>query len=137
MSRRPNWLLTTNYHWFLHCCLMCCYLLEIKILDQKVSYNASFMFSTLNPSTSSHSKHRTRSCKRCLNWFVLNTLIYTYSPHCTVIPMVKNCPKNQILSENMFWASIYPSQVIEVYFNVKNSDFLIFIKLVHFLAISP
>ena len=52
VSRRPNWLLTTNYHWFLHCCWMCCYLLEIKILDQKVSYNASFMFSTLNPSSS-------------------------------------------------------------------------------------
>ena len=55
----------------------------------------------------------------------------------TVIPMVKNCPKNQILSENISWASIYPSQVIEVHFYVKNSYFLIFIKLVHFLAISP
>ena len=55
----------------------------------------------------------------------------------TVILMVENCPKNQILSENLSWASIYPSQVIEVYLYVKNSYFLIFIKLVHFLAISP
>ena len=54
-----------------------------------------------------------------------------------MIPIVKNCPKNQILSENISWASIYPSQVIEVHFYVKNSYFLIFIKLVHFLAISP
>ena len=60
-----------------------------------------------------------------------------WSVHRTVIPMVKNCPKNQILSENISWASIYPSQVIEVYLYVKNSYFLIFIKLVHFLAISP
>ena len=55
----------------------------------------------------------------------------------TVIPIVKNCPKNQILSENISRASIYPSQVIEVHFYVKNSYFLIFIKLVHFLASSP
>ena len=42
-----------------------------------------------------------------------------------------------ILSENISKASIYSSQVIEVHFYVKNSYFLIFIKLVHFLAISP
>ena len=55
----------------------------------------------------------------------------------TVIPIVKNCPKNQILSENISRASIYPSQVIEVHFYAKNSYFLIFIKIVHVLAISP
>ena len=55
----------------------------------------------------------------------------------TVIPIVIHCPKNQILSANISWASIYPSQVIEVHFNVKNSYFLIFIKLVHFLTILP
>ena len=55
----------------------------------------------------------------------------------TVIWIVRNCPKNQILSENISWASIYPLQVIEVPFYVKNSYLLIFIKLVHFLAISP
>ena len=31
----------------------------------------------------------------------------------------KNCPKNQIFSENISWASIYPSHVIEVHFSVK------------------
>ena len=36
----------------------------------------------------------------------------------TVIRIVKNCPKNQTFFENKSWASIYPSQVIEVHFYV-------------------
>jgi hypothetical protein len=47
-------------------------------------------------------------------------------------PDSQNCPKNQILSKNISWASIYPSQVIEVHFCVKKSYFSIFIKLANF-----
>ena len=52
-----------------------------------------------------------------------------YSSLSTVIWIVKNCPKNQILSENISWASICPSQVL---FCVKNSYFFIIIKLASF-----
>ena len=45
-------------------------------------------------------------------------------------PDSKKLPKNQSLSENISWASIYPSQVIEVHFCVKNTYF--FIKLANF-----
>ena len=37
----------------------------------------------------------------------------------------KKCPKNQILTENISWASIYQSQDIEVHFCVKTAIFLI------------
>ena len=47
VSRKPNWLLTTNYHWFPHCCWMCYYHLKLKILNKKVSCNALFTFFTL------------------------------------------------------------------------------------------
>ena len=54
----------------------------------------------------------------------------------TVILMVENCPKNQILSENLSWASIYPSQVIEVHFYVqKDKYFLNFHQISKFLAV--
>ena len=53
----------------------------------------------------------------------------------TVIPIVKKCPKNQILSENISLASIYSSQAIDVHFCVKNSYFLIFIKLAIFVLV--
>ena len=49
--------------------------------------------------------------------------------------MVKKCPKNQILSENISLASIYSSQAIDVHFCVKNSYFLIFIKLAIFVLV--
>ena len=52
-----------------------------------------------------------------------------------MIPMVKKCPNNQILSENISLASIYSSQVTEVHFCVKNSYFLIFIKLAIFVLV--
>ena len=56
---------------------------------------------------------------------------------CTVICLVENRPTNTFLSENLLQACIHPSKVIEFHFSVKNCYFFIFIKLVHFLAISP
>ena len=44
--------------------------------------------------------------------------------HCHSDLDSKNCSKNQILYENISWASIYPSKVIEVHFCVENSYFL-------------
>ena len=55
----------------------------------------------------------------------------------TVIPIVKKCPKNQILSENISFASIYSSQVTEVHFCVKNSYFLNFHQISNFCAGLP
>ena len=46
----------------------------------------------------------------------------------TVIWIVKNCPKNLILSENISWASNHPSQI---HFSVKKTCFF-FIKLASF-----
>ena len=50
----------------------------------------------------------------------------------TVIRIVNNSPKSQILSEHISWASIYLSLVIEVHFCVKNTYFFIFFKLASF-----
>ena len=57
-----------------------------------------------------------------LNWFnTLHSDLYS-----------KKLSKNLFLSENILRGSIYPSQPIEVHFCVKNSNFLIFIKLASF-----
>ena len=55
----------------------------------------------------------------------------------TVIWIIRNCPKNQILSEKISWASIYPSQVIEVYFYVKNKYFFYFHQISKFWTVLP
>ena len=52
-----------------------------------------------------------------------------------MIPIAKKCRKNQILFENISLASIYSSQAIDVHFCVKNSYFLIFIKLAIFVLV--
>ena len=54
-----------------------------------------------------------------------------------MIRIVKNSPKNQILSENISWAPIYPSQVIEAHFCVKNSYSFYFHQISKFWAVLP